>query len=196
VVGEVPVDAAGEQRGRGGKISADQARALCGIACGPFGGRWLLTSSPQRRELNWRVAATHKEIFERYVYAGAITRNPDAIAAMFTEDGVFDAPLVPDGHPPHGRLVGRDAIRTGTSVYHQQPIYQGTMNLERSAYVLHDTPDPDVFIAEIDVAFDEADGQRTTMSLVQIFRLRDGQIAMLRDYFAELPSVASDCHSS
>ncbi len=34
------------------------------------------------------------------------------------------------------------------------------------------------------------------MSLVQIFRLRDGQIAMLGDYFAELPSVASDGHSS
>jgi hypothetical protein len=30
VLGEVPVDVAGEQRGRGGKISADQARALCG----------------------------------------------------------------------------------------------------------------------------------------------------------------------
>ena len=85
------------------------------------------------------MALTHREIFERYVYAGAITRNPDAIAAMFTEDGVYDAPLVPDGHPLHRRLVGRDAIRTGTSVYHQQPTYQGTVNLERSAYVLHDT---------------------------------------------------------
>jgi ketosteroid isomerase-like protein len=142
------------------------------------------------------VALTHKEVFERYVYAGAITRNPDAIAAMFTEDGVYDAPLVADGHPLHGLLVGRDAIRTGIGVYHQQPTYQATMNLERSAYVLHDTPDPDVFIAEIDVAFDEPDGQRTRMSLVQIFRLRDGQIATLRDYFAELPSVVYDGHSS
>ena len=141
------------------------------------------------------MALTHKEIFERYMYAGAMTRNPDAIAAMFTEDGVVDAPLVSDGHPLH-RLVGRDAIQTGISVYHQQPTYQGTMNVERSAYVLHDTPDPDVFIAEIDVAFDEADGRRTTVSLVQIFRVRDGQIAMLRDYFAELPSVAYDGHSS
>ena len=145
------------------------------------------------------MALTHKEIFERYLYAGAITRNPDAIAAMFTEDGVYDAPLVPDGHPLH-HLVGRDAIRTGTSAYHQQPTYQGTMNVERSAYLLHDTLDPDVFIAEIDVdfdvAFDEADGRRTTMSLVWIFRLRDGQIAMFRDYFAELSSVASDGHSS
>ena len=37
VLGEVPADAAGEQRGHGGKNSADQARALCGksghLAC-------------------------------------------------------------------------------------------------------------------------------------------------------------------
>jgi uncharacterized protein len=154
-----------------------------------------LDVEPAAAELNWIVAFTHKEIFERYVYAGAITRSPDAIAAMFTEDGVYDSPLAPDGHPLR-RLVGRDAIRTGTSAYHQQPTYQATMNLERSAYVLHDTADPDVFIAEIDVAFDEAEGRRTTMSLLQIFRLRDGQIAKLRDYFSELPSVASDDPSS
>jgi ketosteroid isomerase-like protein len=125
------------------------------------------------------------------MYAGAITRNPEAIAALFTEDGVYESPLAPDGHPLR-RLRGRDAIRAGTSLYHQQPAYQATMNIERSAYALHDTADPDVFIAEIDVAFDEADGRRTTMSLVQIFRLRDGQIAKLRDYFSELPSVISD----
>lgn len=140
------------------------------------------------------MALTHKEIFERYVHAGAITRNPDAIAAMFTEDGVIEAPLAPDGHPLR-RLVGRAAIRAGTSAYHQQPTYQAAMNLERSTFVLHDTADPDVFIAEIDVAFDEADGRRTRMSLVQIFRLRDGQIAMLRDYFSELPSTVDDPRS-
>ncbi|UQU62515.1 hypothetical protein COUCH_26210 [Couchioplanes caeruleus] len=91
---------------------------------------------------------------------------------MFTEDGVTEAPLVPDNHPLR-RLLGRDAIRIGVGRHHQRPALLGTMNLERSAFVLHDAPDPDVFIAEIDVAFDEADGQRTTMSLVQIFRLRD-----------------------
>ena len=32
VVGELPVDAAGERRGRSGKISPDRARALCGYA--------------------------------------------------------------------------------------------------------------------------------------------------------------------
>jgi ketosteroid isomerase-like protein len=137
------------------------------------------------------VGLTHREIFERYMYAGAITRNPEAIAALFTEDGVYDSPLVPDGHPLR-HLVGRDAIRTGTGDYHRQPVYPGAMNLERSAYVLHDTADPDVFMAEIDVAFDEADGRRTTMSLLQVFRLRDGQIAMLRDYVTGVPSTNSD----
>jgi ketosteroid isomerase-like protein len=141
------------------------------------------------------VGLTHKEIFERYIYAGAISRNPDAVAAMFTEDGVSEAPLAPDGHPLR-RLVGRDAIRTGVSRYHQQLSSPGTMNPQRSTYVLHDAADPDVFIAEIDVAFDRADGQQTTMSLVQIFRLRGGQIAVLRDYFAEPPPVARDGHSS
>lgn len=128
---------------------------------------------------------THREIFERYVYAGAVSRDPDAVAAMFTEDGVLDAPLVPDGHPLRPRLVGREAIRAGVARYHRQLTDQGTMNVERSAYILHDTADPEVFIAEIDVAFDQAGARRTTTSLVQIFRLRGGRIAMLRDYFAE-----------
>ena len=130
------------------------------------------------------MTPTHKEIFERYLYAGAITRDPAAIAALFTEDGVYEAPLVPGDHPLR-HLVGRHAIRAGTRAYHQRPAGPGTMNPERSGYVLHDTADADVFIAEIDVAFDEADGRGRTMSLVQIFRLRDGRIARLRDYFSE-----------
>jgi hypothetical protein len=135
---------------------------------------------------------THKEIFERYIYAGPITRNPDAIAEMFTEDGILEAPLVPDGHTVPRRLVSRDAIRAGVEAYHREPSFDGTVNIAESTYVLHDTAEPDVFIAEIDTVLDGTDGQRTTMSLVQIFRIRNGQIAMLRDYFAVPPSAASD----
>lgn len=136
--------------------------------------------------LDWRVGLTHEEIFEQYLYAGAISRNGEAVAALFTADGVAEAPLVPDDHPLR-RLVGRDEIRAGVGRYHRRPAPPGRMDPERSAYVLHDTADPDVFIAEIDVAFDQADGRRTGMSLVQIFRLRDGKIAQLRDYFTEPP---------
>jgi ketosteroid isomerase-like protein len=137
------------------------------------------------------VALTHSEIFERHVYASAISRDPDAYAAMFTEDGVFEAPLLPPGHSLPRRSAGRAAISAGSTAYQQIPVYQGTVNFEQSAYVLHETADPDVFIAEIDTVFDEADGQRTTMSLVKIFRIRDGQIVSLRDYFTPPPSAVS-----
>ena len=146
----------------------------------------------RRREIHLRVELTHREIFERYVYAGPISRDPDALAALFTEDGVFEAPLVPDGHLLPRRMVGRDAIRAGTSVYQQYPDYQGAVNVELSGYVLHDTADPDVFIAEIDAVLDEAGGRRVTVSQVKIFRIRDGQIASLRDYFTAPPPVAGD----
>lgn len=130
------------------------------------------------------MALTHKQIFERYLYAGAISRNPDAVAEMFTEDGILEAPLVPVGHPLPRRLVGRDAIRAGVEAYHREPAFDGTVNIEESAYVLHDTVDPDVFIVEIDTVLDSPAGERVTMSLVQVFRLRDGKIARVRDYFA------------
>ena len=131
---------------------------------------------------------THKQIFERYVYAGAIQRDPDAQAALFTDDGVFEAPLVPEGHVLPRRLDGREAIRAGVGAYHQHPAYQVTVDTARSGYVLHDTADPDVFIVELDTVLVGPEGQATTMSLVQIFRVRDGRIASLRDYFAPPPA--------
>jgi hypothetical protein len=67
-----------------------------------------------------KVTLTHKEIFECYMYAGAISRDPGAVAAMFTEDGVYEAPLVPDGHRLPRRLAGRDAIRAGMGAFHQE----------------------------------------------------------------------------
>ncbi|MFG1605320.1 nuclear transport factor 2 family protein [Actinoplanes sp. NPDC049265] len=114
------------------------------------------------------------EIHQRYLRAGAFGRDPDAVAALFTEDGIYETPLVPD------RLTGRDAIRAGIGVYQRDP--GGTINIPQTRYQLHQSTDPEVFVAEMDVALDTPAGPRT-MSLVQIFRLRDGLIAHLRDYF-------------
>jgi ketosteroid isomerase-like protein len=118
------------------------------------------------------------------MYAGAISRDPDAVAEMFTEDGVYAAPLVPDDHRLPRRLAGRDAIRAGMSAFHRELPSQGTVNAGQSRLVVHDTADADVFIAELDAVLDHPGGQRERVSLAQIFRIRDGQIAELRDYFA------------
>jgi ketosteroid isomerase-like protein len=127
------------------------------------------------------VNSTHQALFERYIHAGAITHDPDAVAELFTEDGVYEAPLVSADHRLPHRLAGRAAIREGIGAYHREPAFQSTVDISRSAFVLHETADPDVFIVELDTAFH---GSATTLSLVQIFRVHNGQIARLRDYFA------------
>jgi ketosteroid isomerase-like protein len=131
-----------------------------------------------------RVRLSHQEIFERYLYAGAVTRDPDAFAALFSVDGVYEMPLLPDGHRLPRRLAGREAIREGIVAVQALPGPAGTLDPAASRHVLHDTGDPGTFIAEIDTVFDGAGGRRTTMSLVWIFRVRDGEITSLRDYFA------------
>ncbi|MFD5073625.1 nuclear transport factor 2 family protein [Streptomyces sp. NPDC058371] len=130
------------------------------------------------------MSRTPQEIFENYVYSGSLTRNADALAETFTPDGVLEAPLLPAGGAFPRRLVGREEIRRAMAVYYEQLAKDGRApNLEKTGYVLHTTTDPDVFIAEIDTVFD-GDEEDVTISLVQIFRIRDGKIALLRDYFA------------
>ena len=133
------------------------------------------------------MAATPQEIYRRYLWA-TLTQNADAVAEMFTVDGVFQAPLVP-AFPRH--LEGREQIRTGLAEYYhrwaddqQQAGLAGlTVNEEKSRSVVHTTADPDVFVVEIDTAFDSPDGIRI-VSLLKIFRMRDGEIVLLRDYFS------------
>ncbi|MGW2228812.1 nuclear transport factor 2 family protein [Streptomyces formicae] len=129
---------------------------------------------------------TPQEIFERCVYVGTLSHDADAFAEQFTEDGVFEAPLLSAESAFPARLVGREQIRTEMAAYYaRQAGDHRRPNLEKSGYVLHVTEDPDVFIVEIDTVFDgEGDGEDVTVSLVQIFRTRDGRIARLRDYFA------------
>ncbi|MEV0198734.1 nuclear transport factor 2 family protein [Nonomuraea sp. NPDC050691] len=84
----------------------------------------------------------------------------------------------------HQELEGREEIRRAMAAYYERPATtERTVDVDRTRYVLHTTADPDVFVVEIDTAFDGPAGA-SDMSLVQIFRLRDGRIALLRDYFA------------
>src|SRR6185437_12978309 len=120
---------------------------------------------------------------QRYVWAGAMTRNADALADLFTADGVLESPLVPPGHAYPRRLEGREQIRTAMAAYYQRSA-DATLTADSAAsrYQVHTTADPGVFIVEVDAVVNEPAG--STVSLVQIFRVRDGKIALLRDYFA------------
>jgi ketosteroid isomerase-like protein len=127
------------------------------------------------------VPLTSQEIFQRYIHAGALSRDPAAVAALFTEDGVYEAPLARDGDVFPRRLTGPDEIRAGiAAAYARMPPVTDPVDPTRTSFTLHSTADPDVVIAEIDTT--SVSG--ATMSLVQIFRVRDGRISHLRDYFA------------
>ena len=132
------------------------------------------------------MVASSQQIYERYVWATAMTRNAGAVADLFTDDGVIEAPLLAGDKLFPRRLQGRAEIREKLAAYYLRSADPGrTVNPQESRYVLHNTVDPDVFIVEIDAVFDGPEpGTNTTMSLVQIFRIRDGKIAMMRDYFA------------
>ncbi|WP_280669476.1 nuclear transport factor 2 family protein [Kitasatospora sp. MAP12-44] len=65
------------------------------------------------------MSRTPQQIFETYLYAGAMTRNADALAETFAADGVFEAPLMPAGATFPRRLVGRDAIRSAMAAYYE-----------------------------------------------------------------------------
>ncbi|WP_433607966.1 hypothetical protein ACQP2P_34190 [Dactylosporangium sp. CA-139114] len=122
------------------------------------------------------MTLSHLELFQRYMHAGPITRSATAYANLFTEDGVYEAPL--EGL----RLAGRDAIERGIGAVQERPAPQGAMNPGASRFTLHDTADPDVFVTEIDAVYDGPDGS-TTVSLVQIFRRSGDSVRELRDYF-------------
>ena len=57
------------------------------------------------------MPATPQEIYQRYLRAGPLTQNADAVAEMFAVDGVFEAPLVPVGRAFPRRPEGREEMR-------------------------------------------------------------------------------------
>jgi len=135
---------------------------------------------------------TPEEIFQSYLRAGALTRNADAVASLFADDGVLESPLIPPGHQYPRRLEGREQIRAGMAAFYRRTAGTGqtaatgqAVDTAKSAYKLHKTADPCVFFAELDTVLSSPAGTETeTVSLVWIFRVRDGKIVLLRDYFA------------
>jgi ketosteroid isomerase-like protein len=110
------------------------------------------TRTRRRAEERIRVG-NPQEILGRYLHAGSLTHDADPLAELFTEDGVYEAPLVQHSHEFPRRMAGREAIRVGMAAYYQRaagargPLAGATVDAAASGFVLHHTADPDVFIA-------------------------------------------------
>jgi len=100
-------------------------------------------------------------------------------AALFAPEGVMELPFSVPGLP--SRLVGGAEIeRVLAPVWQRSRASGGTVGYEPKA--VHQTCDPDVIVAELDLVGETATGARYRLSYVHVVRVDGGRIALLRDY--------------
>lgn len=120
---------------------------------------------------------TPEQVLERRRQVLA-SHDAAAFAGLFAPDGVIEMPFAGPGLP--GRIEGRAAIRAFAEHTEASPIRIEDLVTSE----LYQTTDPEVVIAEVVTT-----GRLTTTGAtfadtsIQVFRIRDGQILLMRDYF-------------
>jgi ketosteroid isomerase-like protein len=104
-----------------------------------------------------------------------------AFADCFAEDGVLELPFAPACLPR--RAEGRAAIRALLEPAYRAAREAGRRILGLRDERLHATSDPEVAICEFTLEGQDAAGAIYRLPFVHVFRVRGGQIALLRDYF-------------
>ncbi|MFC7619670.1 nuclear transport factor 2 family protein [Microlunatus sp. GCM10028923] len=113
-----------------------------------------------------------------------LSKDLDAFADLFAEDGTHELPFAPPGVPAH--LRGREPIRRYLTSITTTPLEI----TEFRDLVVHDTADPEVIIAEYEAAgVVTATGRPYSVRYVQLLRARDGEIVTWRDYWSPLDGV-------
>lgn len=106
-----------------------------------------------------------------------LSGDADGYADLFAPDGVIESPFAPPGVP--SRLEGREAIRE-----YSRHVVASPVRLDDLEEVeLHQTRDPEVVIAEVRAtATLTTTGQSFGTTSIQIYRVREGQIVLFRDF--------------
>jgi uncharacterized protein len=107
-----------------------------------------------------------------------LDQDTEGFVALFAPDGAIELPFAGPEMPR--RLDGQQAIRDFTRRSTAGPIHLD--DLEATA--VHHTADPEVIIVELVTrATITSTGRTFTGRSIQVFRIRDGQIVLFRDYF-------------
>src|SRR5262245_22607533 len=126
------------------------------------------------------TSARPREVFER-VQRLILDRRFHEYADLFAEDATFELPFAPAGIPR--RLEGRETIRAFFRVGTERAQSAGR-RWEFRSVVVHETADPEVIVTEFDVHGElVATGEPYQFANLQVMRVRNGEIASLRDYW-------------
>lgn len=121
-----------------------------------------------------------RAVVEQFFRAG-VTSDRKGRADLFTEDGVVEFPFAPAGMT--NRYQGREAIKwLFTTLGSRADEANLKIDEAASTMTLHETTDPEVVIAELDLQVD-AD---TRLPYIQVFHVRNGQISVFRDYWGPI----------
>lgn len=129
---------------------------------------------------------TAREVYAALVRA-IVAADADAAADLYAEDGVLELVFTRPGVVP--RRQGREDIRTAARAgWDALPLrFESHRTL-----ALHDSPDPEVVIAEFELAGTSlATGRAFTLSMLVILRVRDGHILHQREYVDVLGIAAA-----
>jgi uncharacterized protein len=106
-----------------------------------------------------------------------LSGDADGLADLYAPDAVIETPFAPPGMP--ARLEGREAIRE-----HSRHVMASMVRLEEYEVAeLYQTQDPEVVIVEMHAkATLSTTGQSFAATSIQILRIREGRIALFRDF--------------
>lgn len=130
-----------------------------------------------KRESESPTAVFHKlhECVKRY--------DADGQADMFAEEGVWEFPFATGNIPK--KIEGREKIRTFGKTGMEASKKAGRRIVGYHSVAIHETQDPNTIIAEF-----ELDGEIASQGIlyripyIQLLKVENGQIVLLRDYFS------------
>lgn len=136
-----------------------------------------------------RAGDAPRAVVERYLRAGLDRPAPpdgdDGRADLFASDAILEFPFAPDGMPD--RITGRERIRAVLAALRRAAGSGGgaglTVDQAVSQMRAHQTTDPEVLVLEVNATLTDPAGATRQVRHVQVYTVRDGLIAGLRDYW-------------
>jgi uncharacterized protein len=133
-----------------------------------------------------RATLTPRQVVELW-RARALELDLSAEADLYAEDATWEAPFM----DPDTQVRGRENIRSmllaskkGLEHNHVRP--EGYRSV-----TWHETTDPEVVIVEFEVYGQMGRNKTFALPYIQVFRVRNGEILSLRDYYTSGTATAS-----